>query len=131
MNKRTPVYKPEGEEARRKIMEYLLSHEKKLVSVSLRGIKDDLGMSLNSVYKHMEILETQGKIRRNGTARHIEILKGPQLSPTQTKNKALAVHIKTLQIRDEARSLLDRHKGISGKALEKLRILFTEYEALQ
>ena len=66
---------PEGEEARKKIMEYLNRNIKIVSPVSMQELADHLGCSKSVVFFHLDRLEREGKIRREKEkARVIEVV---------------------------------------------------------
>lgn len=74
LGKRLPP-KPEGEETRKKIMDFLSEHTVTIAPVSIRDIADHLGTSTSVVMHHLERLEAEGKIyREKEKARMIEVL---------------------------------------------------------
>lgn len=66
---------PEGEEARKKIMEFLEERIKKIDPVSFQELADHLGCSKSVIFFHLDRLEREGKIRREKEkARVIEVV---------------------------------------------------------
>jgi len=66
---------PEGEEARKKIMEFLEERIKKIAPVSFQELADHLGCSKSVIFFHLDRLEREGKIRREKEkARVIEVV---------------------------------------------------------
>ena len=66
---------PEGEEARKKIMEFLEERTKKIAPVSFQELADHLGCSKSVIFFHLDRLEREGKIRREKEkARVIEVV---------------------------------------------------------
>lgn len=65
---------PEGEEVRKKILDFLKQNVRQSANVSYREILEEVGIaSTSTVDYHLKRLEKEGKIRRNGQ-RSIEVL---------------------------------------------------------